>query len=282
MKHLILLAFIAIALSSCNQQRKEQACKTMVLSDIKLDETPPKYAPPPLIDNSNDAIPSVKKIIKDGSMEIIVDNLDNTKAAIDALVKKHNAYYDKEELTNYTFRQSYELAIRIPANRFEAFIAAVESGNGKVQTKRISARDVTEEYFDLQTRLTNKNSYVARYRELLKQAKSIDDIMAIQEKIRVLEQEIDTTTGRLKYLADQVDFSSLSLTLTKEIDDSSSNNQWSTLPQRLVQSLDKGWNGFVDFLFFMIKTWPLWLILSITLYYWRKFRKRKKTKSDNK
>lgn len=41
-------------------------------------------------------------------------------------------------------RLSYTLSIRIPSDRFEAFVKGVEEGEGRIVSKQITARDVTE------------------------------------------------------------------------------------------------------------------------------------------
>lgn len=71
---------------------------------------------------------------------------------------------------------------------------------------------MTDQFIDLETRLANKREYLERYRELVKKAVSVKEILEIEEKIRLLEEEIESVTGRLKYLGDQVDFSTLNLT----------------------------------------------------------------------
>lgn len=45
----------------------------------------------------------------------------------------------------------------------------------------------------------------------LVKANSIKEILEIEEKICALEEDIESATGRLKYLSDQVDYSTLDL-----------------------------------------------------------------------
>lgn len=281
-KPILLTAFVLTLLTACAERAMNEPSKVVTMSSIELSSPRPIDLSAIALVDTSITTKTVKKIIKDGKMEIVVTDLNNTKSSIDQLVKKNSAYYEKEEYINNAYELYYELTIRIPSAKFENVIAAIESGNGKVQSKQINARDVTAEFYDLQTRLVSKKSYLGRYRELLKQAKSIDNIVSIEEKIRDLEEEIDSTIGRLKYLGDQVDFSTLRLTITKKIDQSLIGKKSDTALERLTQSLSKGWNGFVDFLFFLIKIWPLWFIVPLAIYLWRKFKKRKKAKSDNK
>lgn len=219
-----------------------------------------------------------KKIIKDGRINIRVADLQKTKVRTDSLVKKHGGYYAGENFNNSDWESSFNLKIRIPFSNFEKFIAEVESGNGEILFKEIAARDVTDQFIDLETRLENKRSYLQRYNELLRQAKTIKEILEIEEKIRVLEEEIESTTGRLKYLGNLVDYSTLDLTLTKQKDFKYNPAPRDKFTERLKQSLSKGWFGFVDFLIFLIRLWPFLIILAVLFWFWKRYRIRRKKK----
>ncbi len=200
-----------------------------------------------------------KKIIKDGRMGIKVRDIKAGKASIDALVKKYQAYYGSEEYNDYGYSVAYDLVIRIPAKSFEGLVADIEAGAGEVSYKNIDSRDVTEQFYDLQTRLENKRSYLARYRDLLKRANTIKEILEVETYIRALEEEIESAEGRLRLLNSQVDYSTLTLNVSqdKELASGPSDSFW----YRMKDALSAGWSGFVSFVVAVFYVWPLWLIL---------------------
>jgi hypothetical protein len=220
---------------------------------------------------------STRKIIRDGRMEIRVKNLEQGKHDVDTLVKRYHGYYADETFNNMDYAHGYTLRIRIPSVSFDAFIAEIESGVGEVAFKNITSRDVTEEYIDLETRLKNKRNYLIRYGDLLKQAGSVKDILEIAEKTRLIEEEVESVQGRLKYLNHQVDFSTLELQISRKNDFSVYTNNKGRFVDRLKLSLVKGWYGLVSFTLFVIRLWPFWIIVGV-LYYLIKtiIRKRKK------
>lgn len=116
----------------------------------------------------------------------------------------------------------------------------------------------------------------------MKKANSVKEILEIEEKIRGLEEEIESTTGKLKYLTDLVDYSTLDLSISKQKDFKYNPAKRDRFSERLKQSLSKGWYGFVDFLLFAIKIWPFWIITALILYFWKKYKMRKKLISHNK
>jgi len=232
--------------------------------------------PPPPIPPVNNKEVVKKKIIKDGRIGLKVTDLELTKARVDSLVKRHDAYYSNENLNNTDWESSYNLTIRIPSSNFDSFIHAIEIGNGEILYKEIDARDVTDQFIDLETRLQNKRAYLKRYQELLKKAQNVKEILQVEEKIRRLEEEIESTTGRLKYLSDLVDYSTLRLNIYKHKDFKYNPKKRDKFSERIKQSLSKGWFGFIDFLLLLMKIWPFWIIGILLIYFIKKLRKKKK------
>lgn len=279
MRKIIPVLILTIMISSCQTKQTDKASYAIANMEEEMapvtrqsSDVPP---PPPSVDKLEKREVIKKKIIKDGRLGLRVTELEKTKIHVDTLVKIYGGYYANENFNNSDWESSYSLKIRIPVLNFEKFIAEIEKGDGVIQYKQIDARDVTEEFIDLETRLENKRNYLKRYNDLLKQAKSIKEILEIEEKIRVLEEEIESTTGRLRYLSDLVDYSTLDLNISKRNDFKYNPINRDKFSERLKQSLSKGWFGFVDFLLFVIKIWPFWIIVTLIIYFWRKYKKNK-------
>jgi hypothetical protein len=216
-----------------------------------------------------------QKIIRNGSMNISVKNALKAKEDVDVILKKFKAYVGNEQLDNNDYQTSYHLQIRVPALQMDSLIAALEAMDGTVTFKSINASDVTEEYIDLETRLTNKRSYLDQYRQLLKSARSIEDILKVREQIRVLEEEIESVEGRLRYLSNQIDLSTLDLTLLEKKDFVYKPDRKINFLERLKESVSAGWFGFLDFSLYILTLWPFWLILFGIWFLWKRLRKKK-------
>ncbi|MBK7426274.1 MAG: DUF4349 domain-containing protein [Saprospiraceae bacterium] len=228
---LIIFVFLLLALISCNSSPNE------TMGSVASEES---AAPPAsvqsgkmaemdmaedgaavrdestVVNNPNPSTPGPKKIIKDGHMTVKSANIVESKKALDEVLKGLKAYYETEELQNNDHQTSFNLRIRIPSENFEQLISAIESGGDEIMHKSVQTRDVTEQYTDIETRLANKRGYLKRYKELLGKANTIKDILSIEEQIRPLEEEIESQEGRLRYLSDQVAFSTLNMTLYTE------------------------------------------------------------------
>jgi hypothetical protein len=287
-----LILALSVLLFSCKSKSVSfEKGNAVALMDV-VDENIPPPPPPPMANVSTNfaekakteqvsgpiLLPVSKKIIKDGRMEIRVKELETGKKQIGSLVRKLNCYYAEETYNNQGYSRGYSLKIRIPADQFEQFIAQAESGIGELAFKDISSRDVTEQFIDLETRLKNKRNYLNRYNELLAKARSVKDILEIEENTRLIEEEIESTEGRLKYLSNQVDFSTLDLQISGKNDYNLSSQNEGTFLDRFKLSLVKGWFGLVKFTLFIFRIWPFWIIVTLIYYFTRKILKRRKMK----
>lgn len=223
-----------------------------------------------------------KKIIKDGRIGLQVTNLQTAKKQIDSLVKVMGGYYANENLRNSDQVSGYELTIRIPVLNFEKFIYSAENNSAKILYKEIEARDVTEEFVDLESRLNSKRNSLARYNEILKKANTVKDIIEIQNSIRILQEEIESSEGRLRYLNDCVNYSTLNLVLSTEKDFTYKPQKRDNFWEKFKESVVEGWFGMVDFILGIFSMWPFWLFVTGLYFLIRRGIKKIRKKRQEK
>lgn len=284
MKYAVFILFSLILLNACggNQSEDTSSFNDAVALEARIPETEMmnESPPPPPLPGEVTVQTVEKRIIKDGRMGMEVVNLEAAKRQTDSLNKQYDAYYANERLQNNDREITYYLTVRIPSEKFESFTEALEGSNGEITYKEIHARDVTEQFIDLETRLANKRNYLEKYNDLLKKAASVKEILEIEDKIRVIEEEIESTTGRLKYLSDQVAFSTLELEIRQPKDYKYAPVKRDGFGKRLGLALSKGWYGFVDFVVVLFYLWPFWLLGAFTLFAILKIRKRRRNQKD--
>lgn len=217
-----------------------------------------------------------QKIIRNGSMTISVADAFEARTLLNGILSKYKAYIGNEYLDNNDYATNYTLQIRVPADQLDPLVTDIETIKGTVTNKSIQARDVTEEYIDLETRLKNKEAYLEQYRSLLKNARTVEDILKVQESLRVLEEEIESFKGRLKYLTNQVSMSTLDLTINQQKDYVYRPDRKINFFERLKESLSGGWYGFVQFTLYMLTLWPFWLIIIGVLWLVRRLRRNRR------
>ena len=268
MKRYILTGITAIVIISCSTGNKELGLSSSWgNADVSYDVEPVDVV------ESIDLL--AKKIIKNGTLSLEVNNLEKAKKRVDSLVQQMNGYYGSETYHNWSNKTDYSLQIRVPADYFERLVVNLEAGVGKVTDKNLKALDVTEQYTDIEIRLTNKRNYLIRYQELVRQAKTVKEVLDIEERIRDLEEEIESAQGRLRYLSDQISYSTLTLTISMPTDYKFEMNKQPKFVERFKRSIVSGWQGFVGLILALLYLWPLWIVFGITLsvLLWRRKRK---------
>ena len=255
------------------------------LIEVKSESSSQDKTPPPPMEVAKNEVPGEvispkktdtisKKIIKNGDMEIAVSNLLEAKNKISEIIKNNKAYLQSETFRNSDTSENINLVIRVPHQNFDAIINSFSDGIGSVEAKTVKAEDVTEEYTDVSIKLENKRIYLEKYREMLKNAASTKDMLEIQENIRALEDEIDVAEGRLRFIDDRVNYSTLELLLFKEKARSSATSKIG-FGSRFGDSIAEGWNSFVSFLLGLISFWPFFIIIPLLIFAWKKWRRKK-------
>lgn len=219
-----------------------------------------------------------KKIIKNGDMMIDVADIKSAQEKVQNLVKSNKGYIQNENYSNDERQTTVSMQIRIPNQNFDQLVNSFSDGIGSITQKNIRVEDVTEEYTDVSIKLENKKLYLEKYRDLLKRSASTKDLLEIQENIRGLEDEIDVSEGRLRYIDDQVNYSTLDLTLTKEKPRNTVTSKIG-FGSRFIDSLANGWNIFVNFLLEIVSFWPFLLLIPLIIFLFKKWRKNRKSKS---
>jgi Domain of unknown function (DUF4349) len=214
------------------------------------------------------------KIIKTGSLRFQVKDYRKSRAAIIDFVKKHHAYLASENEEHNDDSIQNTMAIRVPAAQFDILLDSLVKESVHLENKTVEAQDVTAEFIDVEARLKAKKAVEQRYLTILNQAHSVKDILDIESQLGIIREAIDSTEGQLKYLNDQVMYSTLSLTFYQSI---------KRLPQpesgfwyNISAAFVKGWNAFLAIIIGVIYLWPFLIIAGGLVLVYRKFWQQKK------
>lgn len=229
------------------------------------------------VGNQSEATVAIKvptQIIKTASVQFQVKNLDESHQRIKALVAKHQAYFGADNKSTNTYQVDNNMTIRVQAPQFEALLDELMLESIYTNYKNISAQDVTDEYVDIETRLKIKRAVEDRYRQILKEAKKVSDILEIEAKLGEIREEIEAVEGRLKVLKDKVGYSTIDLNIYQKLD-------YQPEPQigflsHFVEAVVRGWRGLVDVFIGLVQVWPFLIIWGVVMVYiYRKFMKKK-------
>lgn len=271
MKYL-LFSFMTFWMAMCSNESNSEGATASYDSEVSSESiesfrgkrAPNAQANPAVV---SDEKVIAEKIIKTADVNIEVEDLKKSKAELDVLINAHDAYYEKEQYHSSDYQNNYNLVIRVPSERFDQLMTTIEETDGYIQSKNVSSKNVTEEYIDVSMRLNNSRKYLAQYNELLKRANTIKEMLEVQEKIRILEQEIEARQGRLNYLDNQSGLSTIRITLSQR---NTSSPRTKGFGAKLLDALDDGFGLLKSTILFFATLWPYLLIIGLLFV----FRKR--------
>ncbi len=228
--------------------------------------------------NTQASIKIPEKIKKTANINITVEDYKKARIEIEKIVKSGNAYIGSENEQNNTYSISNTMVIRVLNKDFDIMINNLLTAASNVNSKNISAEDVTAQYIDIESRLKSKREIEKRYLDILKSASKVSDILEIEQKLGQIREEIEAKQGELKYLADQVNYSTINLNFHQEFEYTPTDKPG--FFGRMGSAFGNGWSGFLSFLVGIVYAWPLWIILGLIGYGLVRFFKRKSKKNN--
>jgi len=154
-----------------------------------------------------------RKLIKNGYLQFQTNDVEKTNELIKITVNKFGAYISVDNKNNSSSQIGYDLTIRVPAIKFDSLMSYIlEKANIKqLNNKSTQINDVTDDFIDTQARIKIKKESEQKLIELLKQAKNLTEVLEIQKQLTDLRTDIESTEGHMKYIADQVDYSTINV-----------------------------------------------------------------------
>jgi len=218
-----------------------------------------------------------RKIIRTGQINIEVANISKAIDDIASIADELDGYVVSSSRYGDEGNVSGNVAIRVPANRFNEAFVKLRKLAVKVNYESTNSQDVTEEYTDLQAQLRNLEATEDQFLAILEKADKVEDILNVQRELSNVRGEIERVKGRIQYLDRTTDMSLIEVSLqeTKAV----GKNGWDGL-ETLKSAVD-GLIGFgkvlATIIIWLIIFIPLWIIIGVIVYFtwWRKKRKAK-------
>ena len=155
---------------------------------------------------SDDALPlpENRKLIRTGNIRFEVSSLAETKAAAEAWAKRFGGYVSDFSEDG----RSLGMTVHIPSSAFDDAMSS--SGTiGKIVSKSADSVDVTDRFYDLDSRLATRRVLLERLQSYLREAKNMKDMLDIETKINDVTAEIEQMQGQFNRLSEQIDYSEI-------------------------------------------------------------------------
>lgn len=145
-----------------------------------------------------------RKLIRTGNVSLEVQSLSDAEEKIAAWAKSLGGYVTNAN----TWEMGASFTVRIPSERFDQAMA--DAGNfGRITNRSINSQDVSDNYYDIKSRLETKYILRDKLTNYLSQAKDIKDLLEIERQLNSVIEDIESTESRFKRLSNQIDYSTI-------------------------------------------------------------------------
>ena len=167
---------------------------------------------PESTENAPGRVAMNRQQIRNAQVRIRVDDFTKSGRAIEQAVQQMGGQVAASNEIKTDNSLENALTIRVPAARFDALLSLILKQSIFTDVKTITTEDVTRRYVDIEARIRSKKAVEETYLNLLKQARTVADVLKIEEQLGQIREEQEVQAAELRQLKDQVALSTLNLT----------------------------------------------------------------------
>ena len=201
-----------------------------------------------------------RKIIRNTTMTVETKAFDESVVALKQAIGAVSGYVEYSSQYSGGRTRSAEYVCRIPADRYSKFLESV-SGTGSVVRTEESTEDATAQYVDMESRLRSLRTQEERLLELMEESGSLEELLAVQDKLMEVQYQIESYTGQMKVLTNRIDYATVQIYLEEvEVYTPVEPSFGEEIVDTFSEMLRDVKNGAEDILLAVIYLIPLWII----------------------
>lgn len=218
-------------------------------------------------------------IVKNGTLSLVVEDVPLVATRARTLAETFGGYLVSSAQREESGRPAATVTIRVPAERFEEAMEQLKGMAVRTQNEQVTARDVTEEFVDNDARLRTLRAQETRYLELLGQARTVEDILKIEQQLTNVRTQIEQLQGRQQFLQRSAETSSITVELRLPASaQTPPPSDWAVQPifRNAVSALVATLQLLLGFLIFAAVFSPIWVPLVLLIRWWRGRRRARR------
>ena len=157
---------------------------------------------------------NIKKrfVTKNITQEVSTTDISKVDSAVTEILNTYEGYISRSE---FDINDEFDAHIKIPSKYLQSALLAFAS-IGEEVNRDITTTDVTDDYIDLNARITNLEKLKAKVQHILETTTDLNKVLELQKEVNRLQTTIDSLKGRLASLKDRIDYSTVHLRIYQE------------------------------------------------------------------
>jgi hypothetical protein len=224
-----------------------------------------------------------RRVIRSAELDLVVTDVRAATRNARETVADHGGYEASSNSSALSdSRERASITFEVPSDTFDAILNELRDSSQvlRVEHESTSSQDVTEEFVDLRSRLTNLRATETRFVELLEEAYTISEVMDVESEISRIRGEIERIQGRINYLEQRTDYSRIHVSFEEAEDESEIVAGTGFNPGETAR---EAWNQSIEFvgsvanalIMVVVFFWWAWPLLGLGLLAANHYRRRR-------
>lgn len=190
------------------------------------------------------------KLIRRAQLQVQTEHFDQSVAALEQMVSQCGGYFQQASveggsLRNQSASRYGDYIIRLPEEQFDDFLGRV-GDLGYVVVRSETSENVSQQYYDTETRLKTQRTKQERLLSLLEQADSMETIVALENALSDVEYEIESLTTSLNEYDHLIRYATINLTLEEVGAITTTPGERDSLGERLAAGVRSSFQGVIN------------------------------------
>lgn len=159
-----------------------------------------------------------RKVIRNAELSIEVASPAAAETTVTSLVERLGGYVATSERESGAdegerSQSRVRLSLRVPAEKMGEALREIKRLGRGAETEKIGSEDVTDEFIDVEARISNQKHLEQSLVGILAQANNVDSALKVHQELASVRTEIDRLEGRKRFLETESDLAKISLSL---------------------------------------------------------------------
>lgn len=153
-----------------------------------------------------------RQIIYDADVRIVVEDFEGVPEKVERLVVDAGGLIANARLSGQSGSpRSGEWKVRLPVGEYAGFLEAARH-LGELQSLAATSQDVSDQYYDLEARIRNKQKEEKRLLTHLEESTGkLEEILKVEREVSRVREELERMEGRMRVLKDLVSLTTVTL-----------------------------------------------------------------------
>lgn len=185
------------------------------------------------------------RVVKTGAIALIVedDKVTPTLTQVQGFATAVGGVVATAKTQESGETPSGSVVLRVPVDTFEEVVAKVRSMGAEVRSATTSGQDVTAQYADIEAQQRTLTAARERFLEILSRARTIGDVLAVQQRVDDVTGKLDRLEGQRRVLAAQSDKATLEVSVAERDDPVVTQEE---ADSGLGKAFRDAWDGFTS------------------------------------